>query len=360
MEFERREAPYLARGHSVSWIMLQVLVALLPASLAYVWYFGAGFVFNLIIATAFCAGGEYLVLKARGRDPLLGLSDYSAVVTACLLAFALPPLTPWWVTASGALFAIVVAKHLYGGLGFNVFNPAMAGYVAVLIAFPMHLNLWIAPRMGDIDYQYLTVFETLRYTLTGSLPDLLAFDTVSRATPLDAMKSGLNNAQTVSEIRALPIMGDFGGRGWEWIGNYIAIGGFFLLIRRIISWQIPLGVGAGLLVPASIMYLLGPDTHPSPGFHLFGGATLLCAFFIATDPVSAATTSLGRVIYGLGIGLVIYAIRTWGAYADGVAFAVLLMNMAVPLIDALTKPRIVGHSRDGTPPDYCDPVEDEP
>ena len=349
MEFERRAAPYLPSTNSVSSVMLQVLLALVPAALAYVWYFGVGFVFNLVVAAAFCVGGEYAMLRARGRDPSFSLSDYSALVTAALLAFALPPLTPWWVTATAALFAVVVAKQLYGGLGFNLFNPAMAGYVAVLIAFPMQMNLWIAPRIGDIDYPHLTVFETLRYTITGSLPDLLSFDAISRATPLDAMKSGLNNAQTVSEIRTLPIMGDFGGRGWEWIGNYTAIGGFWLMIRRIIGWQIPLGVGAGLLLPAGVMYLLGPDTHPSPGFHLFSGATILCAFFIATDPVSAATTPLGRLLYGLGIGVLIYVIRTWGAYADGVAFAVLLMNMAVPLIDRVTKPRIVGRNRRGEP-----------
>ena len=343
MEFERREAPYLAPTASVSSIMLQVLLALIPAALAHVWYFGPGFIFNFLIAAAFCVSGEALMMRARGRDPAAALSDYSALVTAALLAFALPSLTPWWVTGTGALFAVVVAKHLYGGLGFNIFNPAMAGYVVILVAFPMHLNLWVAPRMGDIDYQYLSIFETLRYTLTGNLPDILTFDAVSRATPLDAMQSGLKNARTVAEIQTLPIMGDFGGRGWEWIGNFIAVGGCWLLIRKIIRWQIPVGVGLGLLLPAGIMYLVEPGSHPGPGFHLFSGATILCAFFIATDPVSAATSPKGRLIYGLGIGFLIYAIRTWGAYADGVAFAVLIMNVAVPAIDYLTQPHIVGH-----------------
>ncbi len=347
MEFERREAPYLTPTNSVPAVMLQVLLALVPAALAHIWFFGPGFLFNLVIAAAFCLGGEAVMLQLRGRSVESGLADYSALVTAALLAFALPSLTPWWVTATGALFAVVVAKHLYGGLGFNVFNPAMVGYVVVLVAFPMHLNLWVAPRMGDIDYVYLTIFETLRYTLTGSLPDMLTFDAVSRATPLDAMKSGLNSARTVAEVRTLPIMGDFGGRGWEWIGNFIAIGGFWLLIRKVIRWHIPVGVGIGLLVPAGIMYLLEPGSNPSPGFHLFAGASILCAFFIATDPVSAATSPKGRLVYGIGIGLLIYVIRTWGAYADGVAFAVLIMNMAVPAIDYVTRPHIVGHDDHG-------------
>jgi electron transport complex protein RnfD len=344
VDFQRQEAPYLAPQTSVASIMLQVLAALVPAAIAHVWFFGPGFIFNLIVAAIFATAGEALMMHLRGRPPETALADYSALVTAALLAFALPSLTPWWVTGTGALFGIVVAKHLYGGLGFNIFNPAMAGYVVILVAFPMHLNLWTAPRMGDIDYEYLTIVQSLVYTLTGSLPDGMPFDAVSRATPLDAMKSGLANLSTVSEIRVNPIMGDFGGRGWEWIGNFLAIGGFWLLIRKIIRWQIPVGVGVGLLLPAGIMYLVEPSTHPSPGFHLFAGASILCAFFIATDPVSAATSPKGRFIYGLGIGALIYCIRTFGSYADGVAFAVLIMNMAVPAIDYLTRPHIIGHA----------------
>ena len=343
MEFRRREAPFLAPQVSVASLMLQVLAALVPAAIAHVWFFGPGFILNLLVATAFAAGAESVMLNLRNRKSEAGLTDYSVLVTAALLAFALPSLTPWWVTATGALFAVIVAKHLYGGLGFNIFNPAMAGYVVMLIAFPMHLNLWIAPSMGDLDYQHLTVLQTLQYTLTGSLPDGILYDAISRATPLDVMKSGLNNARTVAEIRAIPVMGDFGGRGWEWIGNFLAFGGFWLLIKKIIRWQIPVGVGLGLLVPATIMYMVEPGSHASPGFHLFSGATILCAFFIATDPVSAATSPKGRFIYGIGIGFLIYCIRRWGSYADGVAFAVLLMNMAVPTIDYLTRPHIIGH-----------------
>ena len=350
MEFERREAPYLAPTANVAGIMQQVLLALVPAALAHVWFFGPGLVFNLVVAAAACVGGEALMMRLRGRPASSALSDYSALVTAALLAFALPSLTPWWITATAALFAIIVAKHLYGGLGFNIFNPAMAGYVAVLVAFPMQLNLWVAPRMGDIDYQFLSVLQTLQYTLTGSLPDALSYDQVSRATPLDAMKTGLNDLRTTAEIRSLPVMGDFGGVGWEWIGNFIAIGGFWLMIRKVIRWHIPLGVGAGLLVPAGIMWLLSPGTEPSPGFHMFSGAAMLCAFFIATDPVSAAASPKGRFLYGAGIGFLIYAIRTWGADVDGVAYAVLIMNMAVPAIDRVTRPRIVGHGeRTGAP-----------
>ena len=348
MEFPRREAPYISPEVSVQSLMLQVLAALVPAAMAHVWFFGPGFILNLLVAAVFAAAAESLMLSLRSRKPETGLTDYSALVTAALLAFALPSLTPWWVTATGALFAIIVAKHLYGGLGFNIFNPAMAGYVVILVAFPMHLNLWVAPRMGDLDYQQLTILQTLYFTLTGALPDGIAFDAISRATPLDVMKSGLNNAKTAAEIRAIPIMGDFGGRGWEWIGNFLAIGGFWLMIKKIIRWQIPVGVGLGLLIPATIMYMIDPGSQASPGFHLFGGATILCAFFIATDPVSAATSPKGRLIYGIGIGVLIFCIRRWGSYADGVAFAVLLMNMTVPAIDYFTRPHIIGHADKGS------------
>jgi electron transport complex protein RnfD len=347
MDFARREAPYLAPQADVASMMLQVLLALIPAALAHVWYFGPGLLFNLIIAAIFCVGGEALVMKARGRSPATALADYSALVTAALLAFALPSLTPWWVTATGALFAVVVAKHLYGGLGFNIFNPAMAGYVVILIAYPMEMNLWVAPRMGDIDYIGLTIFQTIQYALTGAYPDGLSFDAISRATPLDTMKTGLRSMRTYAEMRANPMMGDFGGRGWEWIGNFFAIGGAWLLVKKIIRWQIPAGVFAGLLLPAGLMYIIAPGTNASPGFHLFSGATILCAFFIATDPVSAATSPKGRFVYGAGIGFLIFTIRKFGSFADGVAFAVLLMNMATPAIDYLTKPHIVGHTRRG-------------
>lgn len=343
MDFPHREAPYVGPKADVAALMLQVLAALVPAALAHIWFFGPGFLFNLLVAAIFAAAGEIVMLRLRSRQPETGLSDFSALVTAALLAFALPSLTPWWVTASGALFAIVIAKHLYGGLGFNIFNPAMAGYVMILVAFPVHLNLWVAPRMGDIDYQTLTMLQTLQFTLTGLLPDSISFDAISRATPLDAMKAGLNNMQTVTEIKALPIMGSIGGRGWEWVGIFLAVGGIWLLIKRIIRWQIPTGVGIGLLLPATIIYILDPGANPGPGFHLFGGGAILCAFFIATDPVSAASSPKGRFVFGLGVGLLIYAIRRWGSYSDGVAFAILIMNMSVPAIDYLTRPHIVGH-----------------
>lgn len=323
--------------------MREVLYALVPAACAEVYFFGPGLVINAVVAATAALATEALALRLRGRPVGMFLGDCSALVTAALLAFCLPPLTPWWVTASAAVFAIGIAKHLYGGLGFNVFNPAMAGFAAVLIAFPAALTGWPSPHVGDLDYQPLSLAQTLHYTLWGALPTGLDLDAVTRATPLDVVRTELGLMRTMSEIAGNPIFGDFGGVGWEWIGNFVTFGGLWLLYRGIIRWQIPCAMLATLLLAALIPYVADPETHPSPLFHLYGGGALLGAFFIATDPVSSAITDRGRLAYGAGCGLLTYAIRTWGGYPDGVAFAVLAMNMAVPLIDRYTRPRIYGH-----------------
>ncbi len=345
MKFEPAVTPYLRPSAGVGAMMRQVLYALAPATLAYIWYFGVGIVTNLILCVVFCAVFEAAALRARRREIAPALTDYSVTVTAILLAFALPPMTPWWIVATSCFFAVVVAKHLYGGLGWNLFNPAMVGYVAVLLAFPLELSSFPAPRIGDLDYQGLSTGATLLYVLTGQLPEAVTLDAVTRATPLDAVRSALDQARTMAEVTAGPMFGDFAGRGWEWINNFIALGGLWLLFARVIRWHIPVGVIAGMLIPAAISSLAATDIYPSPGFHLFSGATLLGAFFIATDPVSAATSPRGRLIYGFGIGLIAWLIRTWGGYPDGIAFAVLLMNMAAPTIDRFTVPKVLGHER---------------
>jgi electron transport complex protein RnfD len=337
--------PHLRPATGVTRVMAQVLFALVPATIAYVWYFGAGILLNMTIAVAVAVTLEAAVLGARGRSIVDPLRDLSAIVTAVLLAFALPPLTPWWITATGTAFAIVFAKQLYGGLGYNPFNPAMAGYVVLLISFPAEMTRWLPPAGLDLALDPPDLAASLGYALTGRFPADLSWDTVAGATPLDEVKTQLGLARTVTEIRSGPLYGDFGARGWEWINNFIAIGGIWLIYRKVIRWHIPVAMLAGIIVPATVFYLAEPGSFPPPSFHVFSGAAMLGAFFIATDPVSAATTDRGRLIYGAGIGLLTYVIRTWGGYPDGVAFAVLLMNMAVPAIDRYTVPRTYGHDR---------------
>lgn len=344
MKFAISPAPHAPPITSVPIVMRRVLFALTPAAVAHVWYFGSGFIINFAVAAVFALLAEAAVLQLRRRPTRFALKDGSALVTAALLAFAIPPLVPWWVPAFGAAAAIVLAKHLYGGLGRNLFNPAMVGYVLLLVSFPVELTQWIPPRMGDLDYQRLALLDNVTYSLTGRLPSDTNIDALTRATPLDIVKEGLRGAQSFEELRANSLFGDFGGRGWEWINNYIALGGLYLLYLGIIRWHIPVAVFAGVLAPATLLYLIDPSGFASPGFHLFSGATMLGAFFIATDPVSAAESVRGRLIYGGAIGILTYAIRTWGGYPDGFAFAVLLMNAAVPLIDRYTRPRIYGRS----------------
>jgi electron transport complex protein RnfD len=343
MEFQSQPSPHVRPRESVPHLMRRVLYALLPAALAHTWFFGAGLWINLLFAACACLATEACVLKLRGRRWRPALQDGSALVTAALLAFALPPLAPWWLPAIAAASAMLLGKHLYGGLGRNLFNPAMVGYVIVLLSFPVEMTRWIPPYMGDLDYDHLGWIETLRYSLAGTLPAELSIDALTRATPLDLIKEGLSSMRTFREIRGGPLFGDFGGRGWEWINNCVALGGLYLLYVGVIRWQIPSTTLLGLLIPATLFHLIDASRYPSPGFHLFSGAALLGAFFIATDPVSAATSERGRLIYGAGIGLLTYAIRTWGGYPDGVAFAVLLMNASVPLIDRYTRPRTYGH-----------------
>jgi electron transport complex protein RnfD len=324
--------------------MRRVLYALMPAATVYVWYFGTGFIVNLIIASLTAVLAEGAVLKIRGRSTRHSLRDGSALVTAALLTFAIPPFVPWWIPAIGSASAIVIAKQLYGGLGKNFFNPAMVGYVLLLVSFPVEMTQWVPPRMGDIDYQRLTFVQNLDYSLTGRFPAGLTIDAITRATPLDLVRDGVRAGQPFAAIRGGSLFGDFGGRGWEWVGNFIALGGLYLLYMGVIRWHIPVAMLAGVLVPATLLHFIDPSRFAAPGFHFFSGATLLGAFFIATDPVSAAAGARGRLIFGAGIGLLTYAIRTWGGYPDGVAFAVLLMNAAVPLIDRFTRPRIYGRS----------------
>lgn len=342
MQFELKPPPHALPTTSVPRVMRHVVYALVPAALAHVWFFGWGLCINALIAAAAALGAEALMLRLRNRPVNPSLKDGTATVTAVLLAFAIPPLAPWWIPAIGAVAAIVLAKHLYGGLGSNLFNPAMVGYAILLISYPVEMTYWLPPRGAEPGLQPIGGWDSLRFALTGTLHPRLDIDAVTQATPLDLVREGLTNMQTLAEAQVGPLFGGMGGQGWEWVNSLIAIGGFYLLFRGIIRWHIPLSMLAAITVLAAVFNAFDASRYASASFHLFSGASLLGAFFIATDPVSAATTNRGRLIYGAGIGILTYAIRTWGGYPDGVAFAVLLMNAAVPLLDRYTRPRIYG------------------
>ena len=336
MEFKTYSSPHLPVSNSVTAMMQRVLIALLPGTVCVTWIFGWGIVINILLASLAALLAEAAILALRKR-PVATLQDGSALVTGVLLALALPPLAPWWIPVIGSLFAIVIAKQLYGGLGYNPFNPAMAGYVVLLISFPLELTLWSAPGTQ------LGFSDALIQAFTGALPADQTLDTLTMATPMDNIKTRLGLSETLSEIHGSPLFGHFAGAGWEWINLWFLLGGLWLLQQKVIQWHIPAGMLGGMAGIAFVFYAINPDVFTTPLFQLFSGAAMLGAFFIATDPVSACTTPRGRLYYGLGIGLLTYIIRTWGGYPDGVAFAVLLMNMAAPTIDHYTRPRVFGH-----------------
>jgi Na+-translocating ferredoxin:NAD+ oxidoreductase subunit D len=310
-------SPHLKVAPSVTGVMARVLVALAPGVIAFFALFGPGVLINLALAITTAVVLEALCLRLRGRD-FRALRDLSAVLTGALLALALPPGAPWWIPVLGSGFAVLLGKQLYGGLGYNPFNPAMVGYVVLLISFPVSMTAWPAPGMA------------------------WAADATSQATALDHVRTALTQGRTLSEILGDPGFEHGLLRGWAIVSLAYLVGGLFLLQQKTIRWQIPVGMLLGLSLTALVFWSVDSDRYASPLFHLLSGATMLGAFFIATDPVSACTTPRGRLFFGLGIGVLTWLIRTWGSYPDAVAFAVLLMNLCAPTIDRYTPTRVYG------------------
>lgn len=343
MAFLNVTSPHASNTLSTSRVMQLVILAMVPGIVALSWYFGWGTLVNIGFAAAAALAVEALALKLRRRPVGFYLKDCSALVTALLLAVALPPYSPWWLILTGIVFAILIAKQLYGGMGYNPFNPAMVGYVVLLISFPVQMTDWTAPR-DLIDGDFPGLLDSVVALFAGrDAVSAFAVDGMSMATPLDLLKQ--NTSVTVSELWSQqPQFGRWGGYGWEWANIGFLFGGAFLLYKRIFSWHAPISMLLALTVMAAIFYDGGSsNSGGSPLFHLLSGATMLGAFFIVTDPVTSAVSTTGRIIYGAAIGVLLYIIRAWGNYPDAIAFSVLLMNFAAPLLDHYTQPRTYGH-----------------
>ncbi len=341
MHFQRASSPHNRGMANTSQLMKQVLFALLPGAIASYWFFGWGVVVNLLLACLTAVAAEAAVTALRSRPVLNTLRDNSALVTGVLLALSVPPLAPWWMPVLGTIFAILIAKHLYGGLGFNPFNPAMVGYVVLLISFPLEMSQW--PAAIDAATPVLNFSGTVALVFLGTLPDAISVDGLTMATALDYSKTQLRLGQTMAELSASPIVGFFGARHWEWLSLMYLLGGLWLLYKKVINWHIPVAFLLSLALISAVFFMIDSDQFASPLFHLFSGGVMLGAFFIATDPITASTSNVGRLIYAAGIGLLVYVIRAWGGYPDGIAFAVLLMNLAAPTIDHFYQPRAFGH-----------------
>ena len=310
--------------------MQRVLLATLPGLLALFWLFGWGILINLLLTCATALAVEAAVLRLRQWPLRPFLGDGSALVSATLLALALPPYCPWWLTVSAAACALLFGKHLYGGVGKNPFNPAMLGYALVLVSFPQQMTHWPASHGLDLLGGLQQIFGI---TLDSTAPDAWA-----QATALDSLR--INKSLTIDELFAgNAAFGHFGGKGVEWVNLAFLAGGAFLLQQRVFSWHAPAGMLGSLFVISLLCWNgSGSDSHGSPFFHLLSGATMLGAFFIVTEPVSGPRSAKARLLFGVGVGLLTYLIRTWGGYPDGVAFAVLLMNLAAPALERLAAP----------------------
>lgn len=312
-------SPHLHQRRTTGQVMREVIYAALPGLIVLCIVFDLRIALNVLLACGTAVLAEAAVLAARQQPLGLYLKDGSALVTGLLLGLAVPAGCPPWVIIVGSLFAIVVVKQLYGGLGMNPFNPAMAAYVLLLVSVPAHMTQW-------------------------PLPLGIAADAITGATPLDTFKTYAGQPEVLTTHPIL--QGLVGGYGWEWVNVAFLLGGLWLLYRRIITWHIPLSMLAAMSLMALIFGVAGDiDNYAGIGLTLFSGGTMLGAFFIATDPVSAATSLRGKLIFGAGIGVLTYVIRSWGGYPDAIAFSVLLMNLSAPLLDYYTQPRAYGHRK---------------
>lgn len=340
-------SPHLRNKRRTPDIMKMVIFALIPG-VAVQGYFSGGAVYiQLLLAILTAVLTEAAFLKMRNRPISNSIKDYSAVLTGILLAIAIPSFAPWWVIVMGTAFAIIVVKQLYGGLGQNIFNPAMAGYVLLLISFPVEMTTWVPAY--TINFSLL---ETFNIIFTGSSEQgitlahrLNAIDGMTAATPLEGVRTALYAGKTISEMIAPPLFSLASDYVSQWVNLAFLIGGLFLLKMRVILWHIPTAFIAGMFVFSFTAFAFDADLYSSPLHHLFTGATMLGAFFILTDPVTASTTTKGRILYGLLCALLVVVIRNLGGYPDAVAFAVLLANMCVPLIDYYTKPVVYGRKK---------------
>ncbi len=305
--------------------MYDVLIALTPAFLVSLYVFGVGALLVTAVAVASCILFEFLIQKYLLKTTLT-ITDGSALLTGVLLAFNLPSNLPIWMIIVGSLVAIGIAKSSFGGLGFNIFNPALVGRVFLLISFPVQMTSW----PNAIENQSKLV------------------DAVTGATPLGIVKEGFQFGESMTSLASqIPsnmdmLLGITGGSLGEISALALLIGGIYLLIKKVISWHIPITMLATMAIITGIFWLVNPEQNANPLFHLLAGGAILGAFYMATDLVTSPMTRKGMIVFAIGIGLITVVIRQFGAYPEGVSFAILIMNAVVPLINTYFKPRRFG------------------
>ncbi len=320
-------SPHIHSGNSVRKIMLSVILSLAPAGAAALCLFGWDAFRLMAVCVLTCISCEAVSRKMMKRD--LGVSDLSAMVTGLLLAYNLPPSLPSWMAAIGSIVAIVIAKQLFGGIGYNVFNPALIGRIFLLIAFPVQMTTWSQWRIPC---------------------PARGVDAVTTATPLDFVKTTLQMGGTIPfHFDRATAWSFFLGLRNGCIGEVcilaLLIGGIYLLWRRSIYWQIPVFYIGTVVVISGILFWADPERNLNPLFHVLSGGLMLGAFFMATDMVTTPVTKQGMILFGIGCGVLTMVIRKWGGYPEGVSFSIVLMNALTPLLNRATKPRAFGHGR---------------
>ena len=354
-------SPHAHGGDSIRMMMFTVILALMPAALFSVYLFGWLAVMQIVTCMATALLAEALSLKLMKR-PLASLLDNSAALTGLFLALTLPAATPWWMSVLGALFAIILGKQVYGGIGYNIFNPALSARVILLISFPLNMTTWLIPMSGVMGadagganlYDFSTAL-TIFFAGLDALPAIAShgLDAITMASPLGHIKTqatlGISTTDAMAGYHYNTLdafLGFEAGSIGETSALALLIGGIFLLARHSITWHIPFSYLATVALLSAIFNAIAPDQFTPPLFHLFAGGLMLCAFFMATDPVTSPVTPLGQIIFGIGCGVITWSIRSFGGYPEGAMFAVILMNCAVPLIDHYCRPRVYGHSRE--------------
>ncbi|MGC9352919.1 MAG: RnfABCDGE type electron transport complex subunit D [Mariniphaga sp.] len=315
-------SPHVHYDDSTRKIMYRVVYALIPALLWSVFVFGPDALRVTLIAVAACLAFEYLIQKYLMKvSP--SVTDGSALITGILLAFNVPAGIPWWIIVIGSLAAIGIGKLSFGGLGSNIFNPALVGRVFLLISFPVQMTSWPVTRQSEVD-------------------------TLTSATPLGIIKEGLTNGTPISQLMPdLPatsdmLLGNIGGSLGEISALLLILGGLYMLFKKVITWHIPVSVIASVGIIAAIFWLADPQSYVNPVYHLLTGGLMLGAIFMATDMVTSPMTPKGQIIYGVGIGAITISIRLFGAYPEGISFAILIMNAFTPLINTYVKPKRFG------------------
>ncbi len=345
----KKSGPFAHGFTSVQKTMFLVLLALTPATVFNLYLFGWPAILLFIVTVGACVAVEAACLSVAGKPVMATLADCSAILTGWLLAMSLPPWAPWWIGVLAAIFAIALTKHAFGGLGQNLFNPAMVGRTVMLISFPVAMTVWVAPH-PLFSAGAPGLVEAFAITFGGSIPD-----TMSAASALGHIKTELSRGIPVTQsIGQMPDLMDMAlgyraGSMGETSALLILAGGLFLMAKRIISWHIPASMLGSLFLIAALFHAIDPTHFTSGTFHLLSGATFLGAFFIATDYVTSPVSKSGQIIFGIGVGLFTWSIRNFAGYPEGVAFAVLLMNSLTPIIDQYTRPRAFGRTRKGEP-----------